>query len=206
MLWQVISDDDDCRAVTGVVFQLTPAVLRAGSFTYPLQHEGMGLRFTDITVPKGSTINEAYLIVTAMTSDTDAVSSRISAEDVDNAPDFSGETLGTLMTRWAGRTAARVDWDFLVTDVWVLDTEYNSPEIKTVIQEIVDRAGWASGNAIVIFWDDWEMRSASGASKERQTYPYNISAAKAVQLYIDYTPPPAGMVGMNPAFWEVLVG
>ena len=34
---------------------------------------------------------------------------------------------------------------------WVSVTQYALPDIQTVVQEIVNRAGWASGNAMNIF-------------------------------------------------------
>ena len=111
---------------------------------------------------------------------------RLSAQDADNPGNFSADTHSTFDVRWDARTTARVDWDDAGS--WVTDAEYNSPDIKTVIQEIVNRIGWASGNAIVIFWNDFEGRSVSGGQDWRGGYPYNISNSKAVKLVIVYTP------------------
>lgn len=179
-------------------FQLTPTVLRAGRTALVGVYQGMGLRFVDITIPQGVTIEEAYLIITCSMATSDICKTRISAEDVDNSGDFSGDDAGSAATRWLARTTARVDWDFAAGVSWALDGEYDSPELKAIIQEIVNREGWESGNAIVIFWNDWDERTTE-YDKKRQTYPYNVSAAKAVQLYIKYLPVPPPTVTTNPA-------
>ncbi len=183
---QVPDDNNDFwRYNTG--FQLTPTVLRAGSHASPGIYHGAGLRFTNVTIPKDAIIEEAHLTPTCSAAKSDACKTRISAQAADNPDDFSGDDVGTASARWNNRTAARVDWDFLFSDAWVLDTEYSSPELKTVIQEIVNRAGWASGNAIVIFWNDWDDRSASATNRYKQAYPYNVAPGKAVKLHIEYT-------------------
>ena len=68
----------------------------------------------------------------------------------------------------------------------------NAPELKTVIQEITDRAGWSSGNALaLIIW------GRSGASLLRWNQYDNGSGASS--LSIDYTDPPAATVGSKTA-------
>jgi len=119
------------------------------------------------------------------------VNSRISAEDVDDAATFSSDS-SAFDARWAARTTARVDWDNI--GAWTLNTDYNSPDIKTVIQEIVDRAGWASGNDIVIFWDDFDDRSTHNTSRWRLAYSYTTPAS-APKLYIEWTIPAAVTTG-----------
>ena len=48
-------------------------------------------------------------------------------------------------------TTAAIEW-WPSSANWVANTSYTSPELKTVVQEIVDLAGWTSGNAIQIEW------------------------------------------------------
>jgi hypothetical protein len=78
-----------------------------------------------------------------------------------------------------------VDWDSI--SAWVVNNDYNSPEIKTVIKEIVDRSGWASGNDIVIFWDDFEDRSTHASGCYRHAYSYDGGSTYAPKLHIEYT-------------------
>jgi hypothetical protein len=142
------------------------------------------MRFTNVTIPPGSVITAAYLTLRARLSESGtACLTRISAEDVDDAPTFADD-LAVFITRWNARTAARVNWDNIPN--WTADTNYNSPEIKTVIQEIVDRAGWASGNDIVIFWEDFEDRSTHAVCNRRSAIPYDLTPANAPILHIEY--------------------
>lgn len=146
---------------------------------------GCGIRFLDITVPQGYTIVEAYLTLKcAYTRDTHTVKCRISAEKVDDAPTFA-DNAAAFDTRWANRSTARVDWDAI--PAWTKDESYNSPDIKSVIQEIVDRPGWASGQDIVIFWEDFEDRSTHASNVRRTAYAwdYGDGANKAI-LTIEY--------------------
>ena len=46
-------------------------------------------------------------------------------------------------------TSASVVWT--CAEDWVIWQQYRTPDLKTVIQEVVNRAGWASGNAIALF-------------------------------------------------------
>jgi len=115
-----------------------------------------------------------------------ACGTRISAEKADDPPDFSTDNYATARARWVNRTDARVDWDFTPFDIWVQDALYNSPELNSVIQEIIDRPGWSENNALVLFWNDWDGRTLP-FSNYRPTYPHNISSPKAVRLFIKYT-------------------
>jgi len=151
------------------------------------------MRFTNVTIPKGSTIDTAHLILRGRSSKSvTVVNSRISAEDVDDAPTFTNDG-DAFDTRWANRTTARVDWDAI--PAWTQDEDYNSPEIKTIIKEIVDRANWASGNDIVIFWEDFDDRSTHAFNCLRAGYSYDSSIEFAPKLVIEYTPLVVGWTG-----------
>jgi len=103
-----------------------------------------GLRFQSVTIPKGAIIETAYIEVTSHEPKTveDVAKLTISAEATDNAATFTMENLITARTK----TTASVKWD--VAETWGLWTTQNSPELKSIVQEIVSRSGWVSGNAI----------------------------------------------------------
>jgi DNA-binding IclR family transcriptional regulator len=103
-----------------------------------------GLRFQNILVPKGATIDSAYIIVyshEAKTAD-DVARLTISAEATDNAETFTEEALITDRQT----TDASLLW--VVDEEWGLWSEERTPDISNIVQEIVDRDGWAAGNAI----------------------------------------------------------
>ena len=80
--------------------------------------------------------------------------------------DISGRTL----------TTAKVTWTATAMGTGVKA----SPDIKTVIQEIVDRAGWASGNDIVIIFDCLTNANTRFAS-------WDHASQAAPSISIDYT-------------------
>ncbi|MBA7575476.1 hypothetical protein ES708_17306 [subsurface metagenome] len=185
---QVLASSDDCRRwyYTSEQFSLTSGEFEAGaSNLYP--KDGSGARFPNITIPKGATIENGTHLTLRCRYATDGVivKSRISADDVDDALTFS--TVEDFDTRYAARTTARVNWDSI--PAWTVNVEYDSPEIKSVIQEIVNRAGWVSGQALAIFWEDFEGRSSKVSKSYRRAYSYNGSVEFAPKLVIAYTPP-----------------
>ena len=184
--WQVGANTDDFS------HRLTPdywavAPLMAGALESYSRY-GCGMRFTNITIPQGAAILSAYLTLTCSEQDASGkvTSSRVSAEDVDDAPTFADDS-AAFDARWAARTTERVDWETIA--VWVADTEYNSPECKTIEQELVDRPGWESGFDQVWFWEDFENRSAHQASRRKVAYAWENSDTKCAKLVVDYTPP-----------------
>jgi hypothetical protein len=181
---QVAASADDAwrRLSAGGSWDTAFGHCMAGHYDSTYYQYGSGMHFQNVTIPQGAVINSAYLILTCSNAQSGTVcNTEISAEDTDNATAFS--TASDFDTRYASRTTAQVNWDGL--GAWTANTEYTSPDIKSVIQEIVDRPGWASGNAIAIFWEDFDNES-SGAGR-RDAYSYDGSTSKAPKLQINYT-------------------
>ena len=192
---QVGAGSDDCfRKRTYPEWDLNYVYQMVGRCTATNKQVGGGMRFTGVTIPQGATIVTAYLTLRCKYYyGGTPCNTRISAENVDDAPTFINSYVA-FDSRYNNRTAARVDWDDI--PVWTVGTDYNSPEIKTVIQEIVDRAGWVSGNSIVIFWEDFDDRSPTD-NAERLAHSYNSSPTYAPKLHIEYKGAPKGMPGLS---------
>jgi len=187
---QVGASADDARGYwTGAAWTFAADNIHqnAGYYTASVYKIGGGMRFTNITIPKGYIIINAYITLTCRNSRSGTVvRTKIRGEDADNPSAFSD------YSDYSGRprTSAEVNWDNI--PAWTADTEYDSPDIKTVIQEIIGRAGWSSGNALVIFWDDHDDRSDHNAEAFRDGQSYDGSSSKAPKLHIEYTPPATG--------------
>lgn len=124
------------------------------------------LRFTSVTVPQGATILSAT-IAFKQGSDTDSgsVSVNIKGEAADNPSQPISNADGRNKTR----TTASVNWQ---PGGWTSPgTVETSPDISAVIQEIVNRSGWASGNALQILID----RVNSGSTAYRTFRSYDSS-------------------------------
>jgi len=115
-----------------------------------------GLRFTNVQIPQGAIIDSAYLEVYAHEEENDQAFITIIGEATDNAETFD---LDNLITD-RNQTNDSVLWT--VNEKWTIWTKYKSADFAQVIQEIVNRSGWKSGNALAIFLKG----SDQGASNE----------------------------------------
>jgi len=183
---QVVASSDDCRAykyanAAYTNFSLTEN-FAVGTLDGNTKGIGSGARFLDVTVPQGATISEARLQLRCdWTDGAGVVTGILTGEDIDSAPTFTN--LGDFTSRV--HTDASVTWSSL--GAWTAGTWYNSPDIKTVVEEIVGRGGWSSGNDMVIFLED-EARASSGW---RRASSYDGAPTYAPKLYISYSVTPA---------------
>ena len=149
----VSSGTDDCyetKSSGGDNYDLTGSDLYLGSVDlYEVQFDiNIGLRFQNITIPQSATIDSAkvYLyFVGKWGADADTVLTAY-GDKVDNSATFSSGSLPSARTK----TSASVD---ATLNLWgsTSTSQYNAtPELKTIVQEIVNRSGWSSGNALSI--------------------------------------------------------
>ncbi|KKL48915.1 hypothetical protein LCGC14_2320710, partial [marine sediment metagenome] len=102
-------------------------------------------------VPNAATIVSA--VIDFRTTDNAGVVAclfKISAVDEDDPAAATNDA--TCDTDDAARTTAQVDWDF--TSINAEDSALQTADFASVVQEIVDRPGWASGQAMLIHIDD----------------------------------------------------
>lgn len=96
-------------------------------------------RFTGVTIPPGASINSAALSV-FVTLNSGTVAYKVDALDEDNA------AMPADQAEYAGRTHTTA----AATGTTAATGAVTTVDFASVIQEIVDRPGWASGNSIVI--------------------------------------------------------
>jgi hypothetical protein len=138
------------------------------------QRFNVGWRFTDITIAAGSTIDACVLQVNVGSTGSDDPNVTLSFNDVDNAANFSTEADVTSRVI----TTATTDW----VAIGLLTGFKTSPSIAAALQEVIDRAGWASGNAVVAL-----SKGKSDINRSFAHTPYESSSANAAKLDIDYT-------------------
>ena len=187
------SSDDCYRRLGDDLWSLTYTQQMAGADDGAGKYQyGGGMRFPSITIPQGAVIDTAYIVfVSDADRGGDTTRTRLSAEDVDDAATFA-DSKAAFDSRWAGRTTARVDWDNI--DAWSIGesgADTTTPEIKTVIQEIIDRPGWSSGNDIVIFWEDFDDRSSHNDRCVRVAATWDDTTYDPPLLHIEYTKTPS---------------
>jgi hypothetical protein len=106
----------------------------------------IGLRFSNINIPQGAIIVDARLSWKASSTSDGLISINVAGQAGDNAPTFvaSNDNINNRT-----RTASQIAWN---SDFPVLANEVvQITNLKSIVQEIVDRPGWSSGNALALF-------------------------------------------------------
>ena len=103
------------------------------------------LRFSNVTIPQGATITSASITMQAYQSNSSAGYIKIKGIDEDNTSSFDSNPFARTAT------SATIDWD--IGSVTANNT-YTSSSITTIVQEIVNRGSWSSGNAMGFFLMD----------------------------------------------------
>ena len=103
-----------------------------------------GLRFANVTIPQGATITSATLTVVVNNATVDIPDIDIYCQAADNADAFSASTYD-ISSR--SRTTAKASW--IVASPGTGSGTKTSSDISAPLQELVNRAGWSSGNAAV---------------------------------------------------------
>ena len=132
-------------------------------------------RFQNVAVPQGATIDSAYLKPYWLS--TSEKTFKVAGFAKDNAAQPTTGAEGNH----SNHTSATVSW--AVTTGAAVKT---SPDIKAIVQEITDRAGWASGNAMM--FGIWKPTGTYYSSDTRGIYAYGNSGGNAVvALEITYS-------------------
>lgn len=107
----------------------------------------VGLRFNRLMIPQGATITNAYIQFTVDEIDAGTTNLIVRGEDIDNSLAFT-----TVPTDVSGRTttAASVVWSSV--PIWMpagtAGPDQRTPDLTTIVQEIVDRGGWLPNNSM----------------------------------------------------------
>ena len=140
-----------------------------------------GLRFQNIFIPKGAVIDSAFIEVTSHEAkDADNVARiNIYGEATDNAQTFTEDALITDRPS----TNATVLWES--NEAWGLWTDHRLPDVKTIVQEVIDRDGWEAGNAIAFVLQGEDQG------------PAEIKNTREWESYENIADPEEGGDGMN---------
>ncbi len=145
----------------------------------------IGLRFQNVTIPAGATITFADIEFEADEADTVATSLTLEGQLDINPATFSGPPATFDISGRTNRTSA-VAWNNI--PAWAIDDKDKTPDIKDIIQEIVDQAGWGtSDQSLVII-----ISGPTLAKRVAESFDGELSGASAPLLHVDYT---TGSVG-----------
>jgi len=153
---------------------------------YELNNNNAGLRFSSFQAPKNATIDSAKLHFKAYGSNGNTVNQNIYFCNEDNSAQITG------YSDYNGRAVtSAVAWNAL--PAWTPDVIYQSPELKTILQTVVNRSGWSAGNFVQAM-----IKNNGGTNNAfRQFDSYNQGAGTAAYLVVGYTVIDSSQVGGN---------
>lgn len=164
------SDDAEERISNGSVRFTSPDLELTSDGS---NNQVVGIRFQNVLIPKGATIISAYIEFETDATDSGLTNLTFYGEDGDNALTFSTSS-HNISNRI--KTTTSVNWDNI--PAWnMIDEKHKTPDMSSIIQEIVTRPGWLSGNAIAI------IVIGSG---ERTAKSYNGEPLAAPLLHVEY--------------------
>ena len=168
---------DAVERENGASFSSTGTVFRVRSDPSAGQRRGVAARFVTSAseFDNGDTIDACVLSVWPSSGAQSDMRGNLSFEDADDPADFA--TNADVASRT--RNATSVLWS---DDPITTGSYQASPELKTALQPIIDRAGWAAGNALVCFGD--------GLNESQQICAmttYDGNSARSWKLDVDWT-------------------
>lgn len=143
----------------------------------------VGLRFAKVNVPKGATILDARIDLTANNSDSSSIDWRIVASKTATPGGFTG-TDGNISSRIAGGTnpspTVAVDWNSVASGT--NNAVLVSPNLSTIIAELTDNStSWVIGNPMVFVFQE-----KTGTNARRRIYSHEGDNDKAPLLRVTY--------------------
>lgn len=190
-VWPVAASTDDC-----IKYNTTFSVVLVSVFVthLSLAIEG-GYRFLALDIEQGSTIVSAYLQIMPYDDWPAGGTATVKGEAVDDAATFSD------LTDFDGRTrtAASVTWN---PGVWATGVWATSPNLASILQEIIDRPGWSSGNALVLL-------TAAPIGPTHSGDSYDAEGENAPRLEVTWTlpvPPATNPLISKPLVSPLIVG
>jgi hypothetical protein len=134
-----------------------------------------GLRFTNLAVPQGATIISAKIEVTSSRTQWINIGFQIAADSTGNSQMFTT----TNRPSQRGLTANKVNH---TSDIqWLNGTKYQLNEMNTVIQEVVNRSDWQSGNSLSII-----LKGTVGTWGRKFIHAFDGSPVNAAKLIVTY--------------------
>jgi hypothetical protein len=157
------------------------------------EDQTIGLRFQGIPIPQGATISQAWVQFQVDSTTSTATSLTIRGQASDDPVTFSFSS-GDLSSR--PTTAAAVGW---TPPAWLVKSEagpdQQTPDLATVIQEIVDRPGWTADNSLVLLVTGTGQRIAES---------FDGKPSAAALLHVEYgvhgNQPPVADAGPDQTF------
>ena len=140
---------------------------------------GCGIRFLNVTIPQGATIDDAVLYIAYGPNCTATCYNDAFGVDIDDSSTFGSGNKPSAQTK----TTATEPFD--KTGTLPGDSQYLTAniDITAITQEIVNREGWVSGNAMSFVIDV----DSYGKGSSLTIYAYDHADFPEAELRVNYT-------------------
>jgi uncharacterized protein YjiK len=170
---RVVSSSDDAEENWHTVISVDSPDLE---LVHYLGDQVVGMRFNGVTLPKNAAISNAYVQFQTDETDVGYTPLTVWGEAQDNPGTFLAinQNISSRI-----RTSNSVDWyppPWTVVDEAGVDQR--TENIKNILQEIINRPGWSSGNSMIILIDGTGRRTARAV---------DVLPSAAPRLHIEYT-------------------
>ncbi len=174
---RVSSSTDDAEERTAGTVKLSSSDLEL--ISDGTREQTVGMRFNGVNISQGAQILSAYVQFQVDQVDSGATSLVFQGEMTDSAQTFTS-VANDISSRL--RTTAAIAWSPVPwTTVNQVGPDQRTPDIATVIQEIVNRPGWLTGNSLAII--------VTGAG-ERTAEAFDGVPSAAPLLHVEFVDPP----------------
>jgi hypothetical protein len=143
---RVNQSSDDAEELEDVSIYLNSTDLEFMKDNYRGEQSAVGMRWTNITIPLGAIITRAYIRFTTDEIGFKPAAVRFYGEASHNAQTFTGDRYDITNRP---QTGYYVDWDNIQPWQTIGESgeKQTTPDLKEIIQEIIDTDGWQSGTA-----------------------------------------------------------
>jgi len=159
------ADDDLYEDNTGTV-DSDDVVIPLTTYDGDQQSIATALRFTNLKVPQGSTIEEARIIFKSASDSTLNSDLQFKVEDTHDSAAFEQGTDKITSRTWSADT---IGWNNV--DPWTVDETYQSPDLAPLVNDIVNRTDWCGGNSLSFAVEGTGDRLASAFERGDQGAP-----------------------------------
>lgn len=147
-----------------------------------LMHDGgtkqiVGVRMRSVNVPRNATISAAYLEFEVDEYAEGNLSIDIYGQDANTANRFRSRDRN-ISSR--SKTSASINWP--ITDNWSVDTRVQTPDLSSIVQEIVNRGDWVAENDMAFIFE-LDNRTY-GAKRVMESHD---GQANATKLHVEYS-------------------
>lgn len=140
----------------------------------------VGVRFQSLPIPQGATVTAAYIQFTADENKSSSTALNLQCQATDNASTF---TSGGSNISNRSLTFNQINWSVPIWSSGDRLSPQRTPNLKNLVQEVINRPGWTEGNSIVF---------VIRGSGDRDATSFDENPLQAAELILEFDYGPSG--------------